>query len=219
MFATHAALVSSRARLCCPPRIVGSCHHGRVQIEPRHEFAYGFTSTRGTRLGVAIAITAVGVPAGFVAGLLLGLVLAFAVNPDGDAGAVIAIPVVLALLGGGLFGVWALVSILRVTRTSAWLEGPRLTVRHVRPRTADLLHARSIAIRPTQMRWRGSGPGRSETIPELVVTGEPAIVHMRLSTGEGQPLPPQDITALISALSSTGAPGAAHVVRYLRAGY
>ncbi|GAA3914143.1 hypothetical protein [Actinoplanes auranticolor] len=190
-----------------------------MQIEPRHEFAYGFTSSRSTRLGVAIAIAVIGVPAGFGAGLLFGLVLAFAVNPDGDAGAVIAIPIVLALLGAGLFGVWALVNILRVTRTSAWRHGSRLTVRHVRSRTADLTRARSIEIRPTRLRWRDSGPGRTDTIPELVVIGEPAIVHMRLSTGEGQPLPPQDIAALISVLSSTGGPGAAHVVQYLSAGY
>jgi hypothetical protein len=187
-----------------------------VQIEPRHEFAYGFTSSRGARLGAAIAIAVVGVPVGFGAGFLFGLGLAFAVNPDGDAGAVVAIPIVLGLLGGGLFAAWALAGILRVTRTSAWLEGSRLTVQRMRPHPVDLARARSVEIRPTSMHWRASRPG---TIPELVVTGEAATVRMRLSTGEGHPLPPQDIAALISVLSSTDAPGAAHVVQYLLAGY
>jgi hypothetical protein len=190
---------------------------GRVQIEPRHDFAYGFTSSRSTRLGLAIVFLVAGVPISAGAGALFGLIIGFALNPGGDPSAVIAIPIMLALLAGGLFAAWAVVSMLRVTRSAAWLEGLRLTVRNVRPRTVDLRSARSVQIRPTRMRWRA--PGRTGTIPELVVTGEPAIVHLRLSTGEGFPLPPPDIAALMSALSMAGAPGAAHVIEYLRAGY
>ena len=190
----------------------------RVRIETRHEFAYGFTSSRATRLGAAIAITVVGVPISFGAGLLFGLVLAFVVNPDGSFGVAIVVAIAPALLGAGLFGVWGVVNILRVTRTSAWLEGTRLTVQHVFPNTVDLARARSVEIRLTRMLWRTPG-ARTGTIPELVVAGDSGIVRMRLSTGEGQPLPAHDIAALVSVLSSTGAPGAGSVVQFLRIGY
>ncbi|GIE93158.1 hypothetical protein [Paractinoplanes rishiriensis] len=188
-----------------------------MQIESRHELAYGFAESRSSRLAVMIIIGVVGTPASFAAGLMLGLVIAFSLGPGGNMGALIAIPVVLGLVGAGLFGAWAVVNIIRVARTAAWLEGSRLTVRAARQRTVDLGRARSVAVRPTQMRWRAAD--RADTIPQLLVVGESDEVRLRLATGEGTPLPPQDVAALVSALSATSAPGGADAIEYLRTSY
>jgi hypothetical protein len=192
------------------------CHHRQVQAEPRHDFSYGFTTSRHTRMAVVIVIGVVGTPAGTVLGLVLGSLLVVANDPDGSDRSLIAVPVALGVLLALLFGAVALWYALRIVWMSAWLEGTRLTVRDRRtPVSADLARARTVTIAPTPNRWRV--PGRTGAVPQLVVVGEGATVHMRLSTGEGLPLPPQDIDALVVALSRT--PVAADAVRFLRTEY
>ncbi|GAA1657701.1 hypothetical protein [Actinoplanes couchii] len=181
----------------------------------RHELSYGFTTTRSSRLATVIIFGVVGAPLCLVAGILAGLVASFVSDTSGDlAQWKVVASILFGVLLMGLFTALMVFNAVKVTRTTAWLEGSRLTIRTVRPRTVDLAMAPSVGIHPTQLRWRT--PGRSDMIAELVIAGPAENTYLRLSTGEGYPMPPHDISALINVLAATGVPGSANVIHYLR---
>lgn len=206
-------------------------HHGRpasaiidgVQPLPsRHEFSYGFRTSRSTRLtfltlGGILGVVAAGCLGGILGFALASLVEAGTGKGDSD---LIAIPVVLTcLLAGGVI-VWLVVNILAVVKMGAWLDGTRLTVRQRRSRTIDLAGAGSVALQPTRLAWKagqgGVAAAGGERIPEVVATGPEGTVRMRLCDGERTPLPVQDLYVLAGVLSVVPAAGAADVARHLQ---
>ncbi|WP_125803330.1 hypothetical protein [Actinoplanes sp. ATCC 53533] len=191
-------------------------------LPARHQFSYGFGSSRSTRL----TFLTLGGLLGVVAAGCLGGILGFAIASVVEAGTgkgdsdLIVIPVIVVLLLTGGVLTWLVVNILAVVKMGAWLDGTRLTVRQRRSRTVDLAGARSVALQPTRLAWKAAPAGvataGSERIPEVVVTGPEGTVRMRLCDGERTPLPPQDLHVLAGVLSVAPAAGAAEVAKHLR---
>ena len=186
----------------------------------RHQFSYGFTTSRSTRLLLLTFGGVLGVPAAGCLGAVVGGGIATILDRPGPEGrALIMIPVVLgAVLAGGMLA-WIVFNLRTVAAMGAWLEGTRLTVRERRTRTVDLARARSVSLQPSRIRWKTppqAGVATSDQIPEMVVTGDEGEVRMRLSNAERVPLPPRELHVLAGALASVQAPGAADVAQHLQ---
>ncbi|MDG4789887.1 hypothetical protein O7626_28845 [Micromonospora sp. WMMD1102] len=106
-------------------------------------------------------------------------------------------------------------------RLAAWLEGTRLTVRGLRQRSVELADARSVALRQTNQKLVGPvrhsgviGPARPVSV--LDIADGRSRVRLRLASREAVQLPPEQLLALASALSTARCPGAVEVVAWLR---
>ena len=177
-----------------------------------HEFAYGFRNA-GPRL---VGIVVLGVMLAVVT-VCLGAFLSFAISSlidravGGNATAVLVVSgVFIGLVAAGPVA-WSVITFMAVLRMSARLDGTTLTVRERRARSVDLTRARTVLIRPTAKRMAGSGG----FIHELVVTADNGHVRMRLSDGEGGPLPPHDLYVLAEALSRLRLPPASEAAKRL----
>ncbi|WP_341719475.1 hypothetical protein QQG74_06965 [Micromonospora sp. FIMYZ51] len=181
---------------------------------------YGFRHTRAGRLTTVLLL---GLPAvGFAA--CLGTVLSWVTITLLDVADIGSADAVGPLLYGipGLFVAamagWWVWSLLAVLRTAAWLDGTRLTVQRVRPRTVDLVTANSIGLRPTNRRFKAPPPGvTDDRVPELLVAGPDGSVRLPLLVDTGTLPPRSQLVALAEMLATIQRPGAAEVAQELHA--
>jgi hypothetical protein len=184
-----------------------------MQPAPRYDLHYGFQHTRNGRVARLLILLLLGIPAFGCLGAAVGAAVAWLSGAGETAvwALLIGFPVafLLAALAGGI---WIMTA---TSRMGAALEGSRLTVRWFRTRSADLAQARSISIQPTGNRWQVAPQGVPDSrIPALVVDTARGSLRLRLSNGEREPLPPQDLWALHHALNAIRVPGSAEAAQF-----
>ncbi|MGC5029440.1 hypothetical protein [Micromonospora sp. DT229] len=192
-------------------------HSQRIQLSS------GFRQTRSGRLTVLVLLGVLGVVVAGCLGAVVGMFLLWTLSSsDTESRALFNVvifgtPAVLATA----MTAWVIRSVLVVLRSAAWLDGTRLTVQRIRPRTVDLATAHQVALRPTNRRFTVTAPGATrvneERIPELVVTGPEGSVRLMLAVDTGAPLPQRELIALATVLSTVRRPGAAEVAHELSA--
>ncbi|TCB95584.1 hypothetical protein E0H26_19165 [Micromonospora zingiberis] len=188
-----------------------------------YRLSSGFRQTRAGRLTVLVLLGVLGIGAAGCLGAILGMFVLWALSSSGADSRTLfnvvmfGLPVLLATTMTG----WMVRNVLVVLRSAAWLDGTRLTVQRIRPRTVDLATAHSVVLRPSSRRFTMSAPGvtrvNDERIPELLVVGPEGTVRLMLAVDTGAPLPQADLFALANVLSTVRRPGAAEVAQELHA--
>ncbi len=124
------------------------------------QLSSGFRQTRASRLTALALLGVVGIVAAGCLGAMISMVMMWGLSTQGADGRGLfnllffGIPALFATA----MAVWLVRNVLLVVRSAAWLDGTRLTVQRIRPRTVDLAAADIVALRPTQRRFTGSCP-------------------------------------------------------------